>query len=106
LNAALAVWDYCYQSAVHIFGDALGDPVADELLRALRAAGSQGMTRTDIRDLFKRHKGAEQINRVLVKLLDYGSIRREPCETAGRTAERWFASHASATKATNASEGS
>src|SRR5205814_1467214 len=36
LRAALAVWDYAEQSARHIFGDSLGDPLADELLRALR----------------------------------------------------------------------
>jgi hypothetical protein len=104
LMAALAVWDYCLQSAAFIFGDALGDPIADELLRAVRAAGNQGMTRTEIRDLFKRHKGAEQINRVLVKLLEYGSIRREQTTTGGRPAERWFASYGNATKATEVTE--
>jgi hypothetical protein len=100
LMAALAVWDYCLQSAAFIFGDALGDPIADELLRAIRAAGNQGMTRTEIRDLFKRHKGAEEINRVLVKLLECGSVRREQITTGGRPVERWFASYGDATKAT------
>ena len=36
LLAALALWDYCEASARGIFGDSLGDPVADEILRALR----------------------------------------------------------------------
>jgi hypothetical protein len=36
LNAALAVWSYCEYSARHIFGELLGDPIADEILRALR----------------------------------------------------------------------
>ena len=31
LEAALAVWEYCELSAVHIFGSAIGDPVADEI---------------------------------------------------------------------------
>jgi hypothetical protein len=105
LKAALAVWDYCDQSAAYIFGDALGDPIADELLRALRAAGTNGMTRTEIRDLFKRHQGADRINNVLVKLLEYGSVRREQVTTSGRPAERWFASFGTATKATKATEG-
>jgi Protein of unknown function (DUF3987) len=48
LEAALAVWEYCELSAVHIFGDAIGDPVADDILRALRTR-SDGMTRTAIR---------------------------------------------------------
>jgi hypothetical protein len=54
LEAALAVWDYCELSAVHIFGDAIGDPVADEILRALQAA-PDGLTRTAINELFGRH---------------------------------------------------
>ena len=57
LAAALAVWDYCEASAKYVFGDATGDPVADEILTALRTAGSDGMTRTQIRDLFSRHRG-------------------------------------------------
>ena len=44
LRAALAVWEYCEASAARIFGNALGDPVADEILRALLQAGSAGMT--------------------------------------------------------------
>ena len=38
LQAALAVWRYCDQSAAHLFGTALGDPVADEIRRALEVA--------------------------------------------------------------------
>ena len=45
LVAALEVWRYCQDSAKHIFGDALGDPTADEILRALRGCPA-GMTRT------------------------------------------------------------
>ena len=36
LVAALALWTYCEASARWIFGDELGDPVADEILDALR----------------------------------------------------------------------
>ncbi|MDP9359734.1 MAG: YfjI family protein, partial [Chloroflexota bacterium] len=39
LAAALALWDYCAASARHIFGDALGDPIADRILAALRGGG-------------------------------------------------------------------
>jgi hypothetical protein len=38
LRAALAIWDYSAASARFIWGDALGNPVADEILKALRAA--------------------------------------------------------------------
>jgi hypothetical protein len=49
LRAALAFWRYCQASVRYIFGDALGDPVADDLLRTLRQAGPGGMTRTELR---------------------------------------------------------
>ena len=32
LEAAMAVWAYCEASALRIFGDSLGDPVADDIL--------------------------------------------------------------------------
>ena len=60
LQAALAVWDYCERSARFIFGDSLGDPVADEILKALKEAGQPGMTRTDIFNYFGRHKNARK----------------------------------------------
>ena len=91
IKAALAVWERAEQAARYIFGDALGDPVADELLAALRRAGAHGMTRTDIRDLFRRHKGKNAINQALASLLEYGYVRSEKCETGGRTVEVWFA---------------
>jgi hypothetical protein len=36
LMAALDVWRYCEDSARFIFGDAVGDAMADEILRELR----------------------------------------------------------------------
>jgi hypothetical protein len=90
LEAALAVWKFCEDSARFIFGDSLGDPVADEILRALRSH-PDGMTRTEIRDLFGRHKGAEEIGRALSVLLERGLVNRVEEKTEGRSAERWFA---------------
>jgi Protein of unknown function (DUF3987) len=39
LLAALALWDYSEKSARYIFGDATGDPVADQIYNALRGPG-------------------------------------------------------------------
>ena len=39
LEAALALWSFCEASARYIFGDLTGDPLADEILRALKMAG-------------------------------------------------------------------
>jgi hypothetical protein len=93
LNAALAVWEYCEASAVRIFGDALGDPIADEIMQALRQAGSSGMTRTAIRDLFGRNQSTDRIGAALVLLLNHGLARMEerPTGGPGRPTQVWFA---------------
>jgi hypothetical protein len=92
LSAALAVWEYCEASAVRIFGDMLGDPVADEIFRALQQAGSNGMTRTAISDLFGRNRSADRIGAALALLVTNGRARMEMrASGTGRPAEVWIA---------------
>lgn len=91
LTAALALWGYAEESARYIFGDATGNPVADDILEALRAAGDEGLSRTEIRDLFRRHKSADRINGALTELLKLRRVRKEDVPTGGRPAERWYA---------------
>ena len=90
LLAALALWEYAEASARYIFGDATGDPVADQIDEALEAAGGNEMTRTEISRLLGRNRSAERINRALNLLLNIGRVRRETEETRGRPLERWF----------------
>lgn len=88
--AALALWDYAEASARYVFGEATGDPVADQILDAVRDAGDEGMTRTEISNLFGRHKNAGHINRALSLLLAARRVRRESEDTGGGPSERWF----------------
>ena len=90
LEAALEVWRYCDDSAKYIFGDALGDPTADEILRGLRAAPT-GMPRTEIAALFDRHKSAGELSRALLVLHNRGLVRFESQKTKGRPMEKWYA---------------
>ena len=90
LMAALEVWRYCEDSAKYIFGDALGDPTADEIQRALRAAPT-GMTRTEITALFDRHKSVAELSRALMVLHNHSLARFELQKTKGRPVERWYA---------------
>ena len=90
LVAALTLWDYCEQSARWIFGDALGDPVADAILSELRQAGEAGLTRSQISALFGRHRTATDIEIALQLLRKKGLARSETAETGGRAAEIWF----------------
>jgi hypothetical protein len=96
LRAALAVWRYCEDSARFIFGDALGDSTADEILRVLRQH-TQGMTRNDIREYFQRNTSSAEISRALNVLQEHGLARVEkdqPDGSRGRPIERWFAIYA------------
>jgi hypothetical protein len=87
----LAIWEFCEASAARIFGQSLGDPVADEILRALQQVGTDGMTRTAIRDLFGRHRTADRIGAALALLMTNGHARTEERMTSGRPSEVWFA---------------
>jgi hypothetical protein len=91
LRAALAVWCYCEDSARYIFGDSLGDPTADEILRLLRGAGSERVTRNDLTNHFKRNKSSAELERALAVLHSHGLARVEQRATGGRTAEVWKA---------------
>jgi len=92
LRAPLALWEYADASVSYIWGDALGDPVADEIMRALRQAGEAGRTRTELRDLFGRNRRAEDIDRALAVLAAAGRARRVMRDdTGGRPAEVWVA---------------
>src|SRR5262249_4250656 len=90
LLAALALWDYAERSVYYVFGDCLGDPLADDLLRLLRSCPS-GLTRTELRDYFQRNQPSDRIARALGLLLQHGLARCERKETGGRPVERWFA---------------
>jgi hypothetical protein len=92
LKAGLAVVPkYCFESARFIWGDVLGDPTADEILRVLRAAGAPGLTRLDIQNHFGRHKPATELDRAIGKLAESGLIKFRTEETGGRPVTRYWA---------------
>jgi hypothetical protein len=97
LKAALALWSYCERSVRFIFGESLGDEIADELLAILREK-AEGLTRTDIRDTFSRHAGATRIDRALALLQRLGLVEcRKENTTGGRPPERWLFKNGRAT---------
>jgi hypothetical protein len=93
LEAGLSVWQYCESSAEYIFGDLVGDPLADDILRAIRNAGSTGVARSEFYGMFTNHKSAAAIGAVLNTLMTAGKARKEMRAPAGmgRPAEVWMA---------------
>jgi len=104
LEAAIAVWKYCEDSARFIFGQATGDRTADAILDALSEAGEQGLTKTQLSDLFSRKKQAVEINRALTLLQERGLINSRKEHTEGRSSLRYFLTSAEAKKAKEVKE--
>jgi hypothetical protein len=61
--------------AAFIFNDALGDPIADTILTALRGA-PEGLSCTEISGLFGRSKPASIVSRAIGELEKKRLIRR------------------------------
>jgi hypothetical protein len=90
LNAALAVWDYAKRSATWALGDTAGDPIGEQLHAAL-TANPDGLTRTQIRDLFHRNQPAVTIDAALAALVHTHRAHRRRVTTGGRPADIWTA---------------
>jgi hypothetical protein len=88
LESALAAWDFVERCTRFFLGDALGDPIADAILAALRAS-THGLTRTEISKLSANHWTADDIGAALQKLATEGLAVAEKAPTKGRSAERW-----------------
>lgn len=89
LHAAEAVWNYCEETVRFIFGNALGNALAEDILAMLRDC--DGVSRNDIREYFSRNKRAKDIEAALDLLRSnrLADFRLE--KTERRPKEIWFA---------------
>jgi hypothetical protein len=87
LLAAVALWDYLEASVEYIFGDALGNPIADAIRAELQQR--ERLTRTEMRDLFQRNVPAARIDEALQQLAAAGQARMTRHDTGGRPVEVW-----------------
>ena len=84
LAAAEAVWRYSCESVEMIFGDVVGDEVAQKLYAAISAAGFAGMDGTQRRDLFGGHRTKAEMDVALNKLESDGLISPTTVKTGGK----------------------
>lgn len=91
LESALALWSYSERSVRRIFGDLLGDPVADSVIRALRSAKAAGLSRSELWETLGRNGSVSRLERALDILARMRLARGRIERTGGRPAERWFA---------------
>ncbi len=90
LKAALAVWQYAEDSARYIFGNRSGNKNADLTLEALRSA-ENGLSRTEIRDLFGQHIGKRNLDAALQHLQENHLAECRKEKTGGKPKEVWAA---------------
>lgn len=91
LESALAVWQYCEDSARYIFGERTGDKLADGILTALRESGKQGLTKTEISHRFQNNVSASKIDSSLQSLLEMNLISFRKEKTNGKPKTIWIA---------------
>jgi len=92
LAAALKLWQYAADTWRHVYHDGSAHtPLAGKLLGALAAAGSGGLTRTQIRERVVRSNDVpgERIVAALRELAGAGLAACAMDSTNGRHAERW-----------------
>jgi hypothetical protein len=103
VRAAAAVWAYCRESARIIFGDSLGNPIADRLLAAVRSAGEEGLTGNEVHQVLSGHATKAQVAVTREELERKGLVVTITEATGGRPIVRTIATqHAS--KASEASK--
>lgn len=87
--AAYEYWRYCDDSTKYIFGNRVQDPRAGRILNTLRELPN-GLSRKQMHELW--HEAAADLDDSLAWLSEMGLIYCQTEKTAGRPAERWFAS--------------
>lgn len=87
-EAAMAIWRYSCETVKWSFGAAFPNPIANRLYEALKT-NQNGLSRTEISELFKRHRTKEEIDEALGILAKSDVATRVQSDTAGRPVERW-----------------
>jgi len=88
LNAALVLWEYSEQSVEYVFGNKTGNAIADRIYESLKSR-PEGLTRTQIWDIFGRHVKVLRLNHALEILTVEGLAYHEEIKTSGRTEQLW-----------------
>jgi hypothetical protein len=92
LESALAVWEYCRQSASYLFADQMGDPGAEKILAAIDAAGVPVTRRQLNRAAFSGRCPETKLVRILDRLRRQGMIEQttgQGSTARARSCQRW-----------------
>jgi len=88
IRSALALWNYAERTSKFIFGDSLGDKLAEKIEKMLVEAGASGLTTREITHKSGAKKGVPDALRLLV---DCERVRVEELkDTKANRGQRWF----------------
>ncbi len=99
LHAALTLWDFCSYSAASLFGNCVGDSIADRIREALQAS-PDGLTREQIRNLFHGHVSSGLIDQALERLSSLQLVTSRYVNGPGRRTILWSAIDCESTQPT------
>ena len=91
LEAALDFWNYCENSARHIFGQNTGDKLANFIYQKLKSS-KKGLSKTNIFKITNNNYGSKQIEDALL-ILDANGLaysRDEKREGSSKHIEVWY----------------
>jgi hypothetical protein len=90
LTAAYAVWKFSEESVDFIFGYHDTNRVAVRILDALREVTPQGLTLTQLHELFHHHLSRDKMSTSLDQLSARNLAYKVVTKTSGRPFEKWF----------------
>ncbi len=89
LQAAVAAWGYCLDSANYLFSSIVVDRNRQRILDGLNTT-NEGLSQTDIRrQIFQGHIKSEKLKSLLREMEDDGEISRRSVSTGGRAKTVW-----------------
>jgi hypothetical protein len=80
LEAALAVWQYCVDSAYHIFGEREDDDISQKILDGLKGGPLDG---TGLSKIFSGHKDKSILDEKIAELIRVGKVVSEKDTSTG-----------------------
>lgn len=86
LEAAVAAWQYCNDSARFLFGSALTDPTAERIVEVLKSGAK---STTELHKALSGHTTAPNMREALEDLQSRGRIEGTEHKTAGRPSMIW-----------------
>jgi hypothetical protein len=90
-ESALALWEYAERTSKYVFGDSVGDKVAEKILELLREAGEIGLLTSELRAKIGAKKHLREGLLLLIENEQVTGSKTPPRAAGGRTGQRWFA---------------